>query len=124
MRRGAVVFAIVAVLLIADGSYLQATHNEVGGDSGTLFGNAHLFISAGKVVLFSGILLIVAAAIMWGVAIGRDRRASAASGQAGQPNRASQPHNRAAQTHPAVAQPQAAAAPMQVGEEQGHQRQS
>jgi hypothetical protein len=111
MKRGAIAFAIVAVLLLGDGSYLQATHNEVGGDSGILFGNAHLFLSAGTVVIISGVMLIVAAAIMWGVAIWRDRRAPAGAGRA--PAGAGQ----------AAAQP-SAAAQVKVGEEQGHQRQS
>jgi hypothetical protein len=74
MKRGAVVFAVVALLLLADGSYLQVTRNSVGGDTGTLFGNPHLFLSAGTVVLISGGLLLAGAAIMWAVALLRDRR--------------------------------------------------
>lgn len=74
MKRGAVVFAVVALLLLADGSYLQVTRNQVGGDTGTLFGNPKLFLSAGTVVLISGGLLLAGAAIMWAVAQRRDRR--------------------------------------------------
>jgi hypothetical protein len=74
MKRGAVVFAVVALLLLADGSYLQVTRNQVGGDTGTLFGNPKLSLSAGTVVLISGGLLLLGAAIMWAVALRRDRR--------------------------------------------------
>ncbi len=74
MKRGAVIFAVVALLLLADGSYLQVTKNQVGGDTGTLFGNPKLFLSAGTVVLISGGLVLLGAAIMWAVAMRRDRR--------------------------------------------------
>ena len=65
MKRGAVIFGIVALLLLADGSYLQVTNNNVGGDTGVLFGNPHFFLSAGQVVLISGGVLLLGALIMW-----------------------------------------------------------
>jgi hypothetical protein len=74
MRRVAVVFGVLAVLLLADGSYLQLTNNQVGGDTGVLFGNPNFVLSAGTVVLISGGFLLLGAAIMWAVAIWRDRR--------------------------------------------------
>jgi hypothetical protein len=85
MKRGAIVFGVVALLLLADGSYLQLTNNQVGGDTGVLFGNPNFFLSAGTVVLISGGLLLVGAAIMWAVAVRRERRLPAGRGQVGQP---------------------------------------
>jgi len=81
VKRGALVFAVVSLLLFADGSYLQVTKNEVGGDSGVLFGNPHFFLSAGTVVLISGGFLLLGAAIMWAVAVRRERRVPAGRGQ-------------------------------------------
>jgi hypothetical protein len=72
LKRAAIVFAVVAVLLFADGAYLIATHNEVGGDTGVLFGNPHFFLSAGTVVVISGLLLLVASVIMWLVEVRRE----------------------------------------------------
>lgn len=73
MKRGALVFAIVALLLFADGSYLQVSNNQVGGDTGVLFGNQNLSLAAGTVVLISGALLMIGAAIMFAVALRRER---------------------------------------------------
>ena len=85
MKRGALVFAVVALLLMADGSYLLVSNNQVGGDTGVLFGNPNLSLSAGTVVLISGGLLLLGAAIMWAVAIRREGRLSGARGQVSQP---------------------------------------
>ncbi len=65
MKRIALVFGVVSLLLFADGIYLLATHNEVGGDTGTLFGNPNNFLSAGTIVVISALLLLVATVIMW-----------------------------------------------------------
>jgi drug/metabolite transporter (DMT)-like permease len=74
MKRGAIIFGVLAVLLIGNGWYLIATNNNVGGDTGELFGNQHHFLSAGQEVLISGIMLAIASIIMWTVAwIRRDR---------------------------------------------------
>jgi hypothetical protein len=85
VKRGAVVFAIVSVLLLADGSYLQVTNNQVGGDTGVLFGNPNFVLSAGTVVLISGGIVLVGAAIMWIVAVRRERQLLAGRGQPSQP---------------------------------------
>jgi hypothetical protein len=85
MKRGAVVFAIVSLLLLADGSYLQLTNNQVGGDTGVLFGNPNFALSAGTVVLISGGILLIGAAIMWLVAVRRERHLLAGRGQVSQP---------------------------------------
>jgi hypothetical protein len=76
MKRIAVVFAVVALLLLIDGSYLQLTNNQVGGDTGVLFGNPNFALSAGTVVLISGGFVLLGAAIMWAAAIRRAGRPS------------------------------------------------
>jgi hypothetical protein len=74
MKRGSIVFGIVALLLLADGAYLDATNNQVGGDQGAFFGNANVVLSAGTTVLVAGGLLAIGAIIMWFVAVRRERR--------------------------------------------------
>jgi hypothetical protein len=105
MKRGAVIFAIVALLLLADGSYLQLTNNQVGGDTGSLFGNQNLSLSAGTVVLVSGGLLLLGAIIMWTVGVLRSR--GSATSQTGQTQ--------------ATAQAKVAAGPGQARKESGDQ---
>ncbi len=72
MKRVAVFFGIVAVLLLIDGAYLDLTNNQVGGDQGALFGNANVVLSAGTTVLVAGGLLAVASIIMWLLAVRRE----------------------------------------------------
>ena len=72
LKRVALVFGVVTLLLFADGIYLLATHNQVGGDTGVLFGNSNYFLSAGTVVVISALLLLVATVIMWLVAVRRE----------------------------------------------------
>jgi hypothetical protein len=72
MKRLALVFGIVSLLLLADGMYLLATRNEVGGDTGVLFGNPNKFLSAGTTVVISALLLLVASVIMWLVGVRRE----------------------------------------------------
>ena len=79
-KRAAIVLAVVSLLLFADGAYLQVTNNQVGGDTGVLFGNPNLALSAGTVVLISAALLLVAAVIMWVVAVRRDHRSRRTAG--------------------------------------------
>ncbi len=119
MKRGAIVFAVVALLLFADGSYLVETKNQVGGDTGVLFGNPHFFLSAGTVVLISSGFLILGAAIMWAVAVWRETRPAGRRREVSQPPQASDrpPH---ASDSPARAGTESA----QIREGQGHQRQS
>ena len=111
MKRGAIVFGVVGLLLFADGSYLLATKNQVGGDTGVLFGNPHFFLSAGTVVVISSLFLILGAAIMWAVAVWRETRPARGRRQASQ----SQASNAPAQ---------AGAESAQTREGPGHQRQS
>ena len=72
MKRIALVFGVVSLLLFADGIYLLATHDEVGGDTGVLFGNPNKFLSAGTVVVICALLLLVASVIMWLVGVHRE----------------------------------------------------
>jgi hypothetical protein len=65
LRRAALVFGILSLLLFADAAYLLATHNNVGGDTGTLFGNSHYYLNAGTVVALSATFVLVASVIMW-----------------------------------------------------------
>ena len=74
MRRAALVFGVVALLLFVDGGYLLASHDNVGGDTGVLFGNPDKFLSAGTVVVISALFLLVATVAMWLVAVRREDR--------------------------------------------------
>jgi hypothetical protein len=65
LRRAALVFGILSLLLFADAAYLLATHNNVGGDTGTLFGNSHYYLNAGTVVALSATFVFVASVVMW-----------------------------------------------------------
>jgi hypothetical protein len=65
LRRAALVFGILSLLLFADGAYLLATHKNPHGDTGTLFGNSSYYLNAGTVVVLSGVLVLVASVIMW-----------------------------------------------------------
>lgn len=88
MKRAALVFGILALLLFADGGYLLATHNSVHGDTGVLFGNPNNVLPAGTVVVISGLFLLVAAVIMWLVAVHREdkeRRSAGGPPTPGQP---------------------------------------
>jgi hypothetical protein len=121
MKRGAIVFAVVALLLFADGSYLLVTKNQVGGDTGVLFGNSHFFLSAGTVVLISSGFLILGAAIMWAVAVWRETRPAGGRRQGSQPG-VSEPQVSRPQTSGARTEAGAGRGQMRKG--QGHQRQS
>ena len=107
MKRAALVFAVVSLLLFADGAYLQASNNNVGGDTGVLFGNPNYALSAGTVVLISAGFLLLCGVIMWALGLRRDRLAGAPGHQAG-PAR--------------PAQPQVGAGPGGVRKERGDQR--
>ena len=65
LRRAAIVFVIVALLLLADCGYLLASHDNVGGDTGILFGNSSYFLNAGTVVVISGLFVLVVSVVMW-----------------------------------------------------------
>jgi hypothetical protein len=99
LKRAALVFGILALLLFADGGYLLATHRDPNGDTGTLFGNSHYYLSAGTVVVMSGFLVLVASVVMWLLAVVREDRQRLSAGhpptrerpQAGDPATPEQP---------------------------------
>jgi uncharacterized membrane protein len=86
MKRAALIFGVVAVLLLADGLWMQITHYQPG-DQNPLFGNPHFIVSDGTTVLVAAGLLAVAAVVMWVVALRRDGRPAHA--QAAHPGRRS-----------------------------------
>ena len=102
LRRGALVFGILALLLFTDGIYLVATHKNPNGDTGTFFGNSSYYLNAGTVVVLSGVLVLVASVIMWLVDVHRQdkerERRSAGGPPAGEQPR---PSGRTASRAPA-----------------------
>ena len=88
MKRAAVVFGVVSLLLFMDGIYLVATHKNPNGDTGVLFGNPHNFLSSGTIVLISAMLMLVASVAMWLVWI---RRADKERRPAGDPPTSERP---------------------------------
>jgi hypothetical protein len=111
MKRAAYVFAIVSVLLFADGIYLQVSNNQQGcgcqGDSGTLFGGStSIAISTGMEVIICAAFLLIVAVVIWIWATLRARgRLSGANGAASQAQAATAP----AATAPAAKAPAAQA---------------
>jgi len=84
LRRAALVFGILALLLFVDGIYLVATHKNPNGDTGTFFGNSSYYLNSGTVVVLSGVLVLIASVIMWLVDVHRqdmerERRPAGAS---------------------------------------------
>jgi len=87
MKRATYIFAVLSLLIIADGIYLEVSNNQQGcgcnGDSGTLFGGStSVNLSTGTEVLIGGGLLLIVAGILWLVAMRRDRGLAAANGVA------------------------------------------
>ena len=72
MKRIAIVFGAVSLLLLVDAIYLLATHRNPSGDTGILFGNPHNFLSSGTIVLISALLVSAASVAMWLVAVHRE----------------------------------------------------
>jgi cell division protein FtsX len=64
MRRAALICGIVAVLLLADGIYMEVS-NYQPGDQNAFTGNPNIILSDGQVVLISGGLLLLATVVMW-----------------------------------------------------------
>jgi hypothetical protein len=87
VKRAAYIFAVLSLLIIADGIYLEVSNNQQGcgcnGDSGTLFGGStSINLSTGTEVLIAGGLLLIVAGIVWIVAMLRDRGLATANGRA------------------------------------------
>jgi cytoskeletal protein RodZ len=131
VKRGAIASAVVGLLLFADGSYLIARKNQVGGDTGALFGNSHFFLSAGTVVVISSLLLILGAAVMWAVAVWRETRPADGGGRVSQRQVSRAPASDAQVSEAEVSEAEVSQEPTQAGagngqirEGQSHQRQS
>ena len=106
LRRGALAFGILSLLLFADGIYLVATHKNPNGDTGNLFGNSHYYLNSGTVVVLSGVAVLVASVIMWLVDVHRqdkeqERRSAGDQPTRGQPG----PSGRTATQAPAGGPP-------------------
>jgi branched-subunit amino acid ABC-type transport system permease component len=94
MKRVALIFAVMAVLLFADGLCMVLA-NYHPGDANTFFGNQTWNISDGEVTLISAGFLALAAAILWLVVVRRDAR-SRAQRPGSDPAKAEQPGSRTA----------------------------
>jgi hypothetical protein len=70
MKRVTIIFAVVAVLLFADGLWMQLTHYHPG-DQNNFFGNGNIILSDGQVILISAGFLFLATVVMWLVAVRR-----------------------------------------------------
>jgi hypothetical protein len=87
VKRATYIFAVLSLLIIADGAYLEVSNNQQGcgcnGDSGTLFGGStSINLSTGTEVLIGGGLLLIVTGILWIVAMRRGRGVAAANGPA------------------------------------------
>jgi hypothetical protein len=132
MKRFALVFLIVSVLLLADGIYLELSNNQQGcgcnGDSGTLFGGStKIFLSTGTEVLIGGGFLLIVSIIILLVATMRGRgQVGGGSSQPGQAQAATaQPGQAQAAMAPAGESPattEVSAGQGQFRKESGDQR--
>jgi hypothetical protein len=96
VKRVALVFGVLGVLVLIDGLYMELAHYHPG-DQNTFFGNQNLILSDGQVTLISAGLLILASLIMWGIAVRRDRsRAQRTGGDQPAQERPGQPGSRTA----------------------------
>jgi hypothetical protein len=87
VKRAISIFAVLSLLIIADGIYLELSNNQQGcgcnGDSGTLFGGAtSINLSTGTEVLIGGGLLLIVTGIVWIVSLRRNRGLDVANGRA------------------------------------------
>jgi hypothetical protein len=84
VKRVAIVFGVLAVLLLIDGLYMVVA-NYHPQDANTFFGNQTWNLSDGEVTLISAGFLILAALIMWGIAVRRGARSRAPRSGGDQP---------------------------------------
>ncbi|HEV2374105.1 MAG TPA: hypothetical protein VGS19_18360 [Streptosporangiaceae bacterium] len=81
MKRLTITFAVLFFLLFADGTYMQARRYRLFSDQNTFFGNPHLILSDGQVVLISAGLMALATVVtfvLWQV---QERRGSSTHGR-------------------------------------------
>jgi membrane protein implicated in regulation of membrane protease activity len=96
VKRVAIVFGVVALLLLIDGLYMVLA-NYHPGDANTFFGNQTWNLSDGEVTLISAGFLFLATAIMWVIAVRRDRsRAQRTGGDQPSQEQPGQPGSRTA----------------------------
>jgi len=96
VKRVAIVFGVLGVLVLIDGLYMVSA-NYHPGDANTFFGNQTWNLSDGEVTLISAGFLILAAAIMWVIAVRRGRsRARRTAGDQPADERPGQPGSRTA----------------------------
>lgn len=96
MRRIALIFTVVSVLLLADGLWMELA-NYRPGDANTFFGNQNWNLSDGEVTLISAGFFTLATAIMWAFVL-RRRAGSRARGPAGGPSTREQPERPGSRT--------------------------
>ncbi|MGH3274725.1 MAG: hypothetical protein ACRDNZ_10470 [Streptosporangiaceae bacterium] len=78
MRRVTIIFAVVTVLLFADGLWMEFTRYHPG-DQNNFFGNGNIILSDGQVILISAGFLLLATLVMWLVTIRRGTQPPAGS---------------------------------------------
>jgi hypothetical protein len=86
MKRLTITCAVISVLLLINGIYMEAA-NYHPGDQNAFFGNANVILSDGQVVLISAGLFIIATVAIWVVDRRRRAAAVAAGDGAGQQER-------------------------------------
>jgi hypothetical protein len=129
VKRVTYTFAVLSLLIIADGIYLELSNNQQGcgcnGDSGTLFGGAtSINLSTGTEVLIGGGLLLIVTGIVWLVSMRRNRGPAAANGPAqASPAQASQSQAARAQAGQSPAKADVVAGQSQVAKETDDQLQ-
>jgi hypothetical protein len=74
MKRIALIFSVVSVLLFADGLYMVLA-NYHPGDANTFFGNQTWNLSDGEVTLISAGFFTLATVVMWALVLRRGARA-------------------------------------------------
>ena len=119
MKRATYIFAVLSMLILADGVYLEVSNNQQGcgcnGDGGTLFGGStSVNLSTGTEVLIGGGLLLIVTGILWVVAMRRNRGPAAANGRT---------HASPAQAGQSPAKTEVTAGQGQVAKETGDQLQ-
>jgi hypothetical protein len=122
VKRATLIFAVLSLLIIADGIYLELANNQQGcgcnGDSGTLFGGAtSINLSTGTEVLIGGGLLLIVTGIVWFMSMRRNRGLAAANGR----DQASTAQAAKAEAGQAPAKTEVAAGQSQVAKETGDQ---
>ena len=70
MKRVTIICAVVTILLLADGLWMELSHYHPG-DQNAFFGNGNLILSDGQVILISAGFLFLATVVMWVLTVRR-----------------------------------------------------